>query len=349
MAPHTIWGFHTCLRANCGCSSTASSSRPRRARRSTTSTRPPRRCSARSPTPRSRRHAPGHRRRPAGVRRDRLVDEPRVPQALPPAAAGRRSRPSRRASARSSSSRSAARACSPTARSSTHPLARRPAAGRIEHIDAFAWERRPRELADAGTERDRQVWKEPVGVVGAIVPWNFPFEVTLNKLGQALATGNTVVLKPAPDTPWNATRLGRLVAEQTDIPAGVRQRRDVVRPPRRRGAHPLPARSTCISFTGSTAVGKRIMEKGARDHEAPVPRARRQVGHHRARRRRLRRRRAWSGIAVCVHAGQGCAIPTRMLLPRSRYDEGVELIAADAWPHVPYGDPAGPEATSWAR
>ena len=42
--------------------------------------------------------------------------------------------------------------------------------------------------------------------------------MTLNKLGQALATGNTVVLKPAPDTPWNATRLGRLVAEQTEFP-----------------------------------------------------------------------------------------------------------------------------------
>ena len=60
-----------------------------------------------------------------------------------------------------------------------------------------------------------------MGVVGAIMPWNYPFEVTVNKLGQVLATGNTVVLKPAPDTPWNATRLGRLIAEQTDIPAGV--------------------------------------------------------------------------------------------------------------------------------
>ena len=53
------------------------------------------------------------------------------------------------------------------------------------------------------------------------MPWNYPFEVTLNKVGQVLATGNTMILKPAPDTPWNATRLGRLVAEHTDIPAGV--------------------------------------------------------------------------------------------------------------------------------
>ena len=90
----------------------------------------------------------------------------------------------------------------------------------------------------------RAIVKEPAGVVGAIVPWNYPFEVTLNKLGQALATGNTVVLKPAPDTPWNATRLGRLVAERTDIPRRRRQRRHVVRPPRGRGAHAVARRST---------------------------------------------------------------------------------------------------------
>ena len=72
-----------------------------------------------------------------------------------------------------------------------------------------------------GAPARRLVAKEPVGVVGAIVPWNFPVEVTLNKLGPALATGNTVVLKPAPDTPYNALRLARLAAEHTDLPPGV--------------------------------------------------------------------------------------------------------------------------------
>jgi aldehyde dehydrogenase (NAD+) len=67
----------------------------------------------------------------------------------------------------------------------------------------------------------RRIVKEPVGVVGAIVPWNYPFEVSITKLAQALATGNTVVLKPAPDTPWNATFVGRIAAEHTDIPPGV--------------------------------------------------------------------------------------------------------------------------------
>ena len=88
-------------------------------------------------------------------------------------------------------------------------------------IEEFAWERDLPNGAAFGMHSQRQVWKEPMGVVGAIVPWNFPFEVTISKIGQILATGNTTVLKPAPDTPWNATRLGRLVAEKTDIPPGV--------------------------------------------------------------------------------------------------------------------------------
>ncbi len=89
-----------------------------------------------------------------------------------------------------------------------------------EQIDSFAWERPLPDNNAFGTHSWQKVVKEPVGVVGAIIPWNYPVEITLNKLGQALATGNSVVVKPAPDTPWNATRIGRLIAEQTDIPPG---------------------------------------------------------------------------------------------------------------------------------
>jgi len=94
------------------------------------------------------------------------------------------------------------------------------------------------------------------------VPWNYPFEVTINKLGQALATGNSVILKAAPLTPWNATRIGRLVAEKTDIPAGILQ---VVTTSDNTVAEDLitDPRVDLVSFTGSTAVGRRIMEKGA--------------------------------------------------------------------------------------
>src|SRR5689334_4999843 len=90
-------------------------------------------------------------------------------------------------------------------------------------IDDYHWET---DLGDAfmcvtGQHAARRVWRAPVGVVGAVVPWNFPFEVAINKLGQALATGETVVLKPAPDPPLNARRIGRLITEQTDMPPGV--------------------------------------------------------------------------------------------------------------------------------
>src|SRR5262249_58474143 len=72
-----------------------------------------------------------------------------------------------------------------------------------------------------GQMRTRKVGRDRGGVVGAIVPWIFPFEVSIHKLARALATGNTVVLNPAPDPPFNATRLGRLILESTDIPPGV--------------------------------------------------------------------------------------------------------------------------------
>ena len=203
-------------------------------------------------------------------------------------------------------------------------------------IDEFAWERGLPDGNMMGMLSRRAVWKEPIGVIGAIVPWNYPLEVTLNKLGPILATGNTVVLKPAPDTPWNATRLGRLVAEKTDIPPGVV---NVVTSSDHLVGEELTVSPLVdmISFTGSTATGRRIMEKGAptlkkiflelggksamivlddADFATAVPGA----------------------SMVCVHAGQGCAMQTRMLLPRSRYDEGVELISA-SMAAVPYGDP----------
>ena len=208
-------------------------------------------------------------------------------------------------------------------------------------IDEYAWET---DLPDAvdfrGNTNTRRIVKEPVGVVGAIVPWNYPFEVTVTKLAQALATGNTVVLKPAPDTPWNATLLGRVAAEQTDIPPGVLN--VVTSSDHLVGEELTLSREVdLISFTGSTAVGKRIMEKGA----ATMKRLFLELGGKSA---TIVLDDAdfttamMSGLAVCSHAGQGCAIPTRMLLPRSRYDEGVELLKTYMG-SVPYGDPQRPD------
>jgi aldehyde dehydrogenase (NAD+) len=211
----------------------------------------------------------------------------------------------------------------------------------IKLIDEYEWETPlPDAVSIQGTLDSRLVVKEPAGVVGAITPWNFPFEVIINKLAQALATGNTVVLKPAPDTPWNATLLGRLVAEQTDIPAGVLN--IVTSSDHMLGEQlTLSPQVDLISFTGSTAVGQRIMEKGA----ATMKRLFLELGGKSATivlDDADLGLAAMMGMAVCTHAGQGCAIPTRMLLPRSKYDEGVAMLT-DVLSNVPYGDPQRPD------
>jgi len=208
-------------------------------------------------------------------------------------------------------------------------------------IDDYAWEVDLGEAVNLqGNIDHRKVVSMATGVVGAITPWNFPFEVTINKVAQALATGNTVVLKPAPDTPLNATLLGRLIAEQTDIPAGVVN--IVPSSDHLRGEDlTLSPLVDLISFTGSTAVGQRIMEKGA----ATLKRLFLELGGKSA---TVVLDDAdlvvasFMGLAVCTHAGQGCAIPTRMLLPRSRYDEGLELLV-DMMKNAPYGDPQRPD------
>jgi aldehyde dehydrogenase (NAD+) len=207
-------------------------------------------------------------------------------------------------------------------------------------IDEFAWERELPDAAPFGMPSKRRVWKEPIGVVGAIIPWNFPVEIITNKLAQILATGNTAVIKPAPDTPWNATRLGRMIVERTDIPPGVV---NVVTSSDHLTGEllTLDPRVDAISFTGSTATGKRIMEKGA----ATLKRVFLELGGKSAMVflddfEDLSSVLPFAG-SVCMHAGQGCAIQSRVLLPRARYDEGIAILEA-VFRNIPYGDPTNP-------
>ncbi len=209
-----------------------------------------------------------------------------------------------------------------------------------EMIESFSWERELPPYVAFDQPSWRKVVKEAVGVVGVIVPWNFPLRLTIQKVGEALATGNTVIVKPAPDTPWNATRLGRLVVEKTDIPPGVL---NVVTSSNHLTGEVLvtDARVDMISFTGSTATGRRIMEKGA----PTLKRLFLELGGKSA--HVVLDDADFSAVmptagSVCFHAGQVCAGNTRWLVPRSRYDEAVEGITA-AFKAVKYGDPTDPQ------
>lgn len=204
-------------------------------------------------------------------------------------------------------------------------------------IDEFEWER----ILDGGglfgQRNIRTVVKEAVGVVAAITPSNYPIEVILNKMGPALAAGNTVVLKPDPNTPWNAARLGRLVAEKTDIPAGVF---NVVTTPDNDVAGLLAddPRVDLLSFTGSTAVGRALMRRAA----DTMKRTFLELGGKSA----LivtdgadLSKAIMATIGACSHAGQACAVNTRILVHESLFDD-LSAGAAEAYRQLPVGDPA---------
>jgi aldehyde dehydrogenase (NAD+) len=206
-------------------------------------------------------------------------------------------------------------------------------------VDDFEWERVLDGGGLFGDRNVRTVVKEPAGVVAAITPSNYPVEVILNKLGPALAAGNTVVLKPDPNTPWNAARLGRLVAELTDIPRGVV---NVVTTPDNAVAGLLASdqRVDLVSFTGSTAVGRHLIREGA----ATMKRTFLELGGKSA----LivlddadPAKVAMGAVGACSHAGQACAANTRILVHRSLYDQVVENVTA-AYSAIPVGDPALP-------
>jgi acyl-CoA reductase-like NAD-dependent aldehyde dehydrogenase len=165
---------------------------------------------------------------------------------------------------------------------------------------------------------------EPLGVVGIIVPWNFPMPIAGWGLGPALAAGNTVVLKPAELTPLTAIRLGEL-GREAGLPDGV----FTVIPGKgsvvgeRFVTHPA-VRKVC--FTGSTEVGKRIMA-GCADQ---VKRVTLELGGKSANivfaDSDLKKAAAAAPMAVFDNAGQDCCARSRILVEQSAYDEFVSLL-----------------------
>ena len=131
--------------------------------------------------------------------------------------------------------------------------------------------------------------REPVGVVGQIIPWNFPLLMAAWKLGPALAAGCTVVLKPAEQTPLTALRLGELIARGR-LPGRRRQHRHRLRRDRRRGAGRAHPDVDKVAFTGSTEVGKLIVQAAAGNLKKVTLELGGKSPEHRVRRRRPGRR-----------------------------------------------------------
>jgi acyl-CoA reductase-like NAD-dependent aldehyde dehydrogenase len=183
-------------------------------------------------------------------------------------------------------------------------------------------------------------FREPLGVVGLITPWNFPLNIASWKLGPALACGNTVVLKPAELTPLSSMRLGELALE-AGIPDGVVNvvvgKGSVVGT--RLIEHPDVAK---IGFTGSTEVGQLVM-KGAAD---TIKRVTLELGGKSANvvfaDADLEQAAATAPYAVFDNAGQDCCARSRILVECSAYDRFAELLV-EATRRLKVGDPEDDE------
>ncbi len=168
--------------------------------------------------------------------------------------------------------------------------------------------------------------RQPMGVIAAIVPWNFPFPIACWKVAPALAAGNSVVLKPASQSPLTAIRLGQL-AHEAGLPPGVLQ---VVPGPGSiigdaLATHPLVRK---ISFTGSTEIGSRLMGLAARD----LKRVSLELGGKSPNivfaDADLEQAAASSPMSVFANTGQDCCARSRVFVERPVFDQFVERFVA---------------------
>src|SRR6516162_6360430 len=177
----------------------------------------------------------------------------------------------------------------------------------------------------------------PVGVVAAITPWNVPLYLNIAESVPSLLAGNAVILKPAQLTPWAGLELGRIVAEETDIPAGIFQ---VVVSNDNDVAATLTSdpRVDMVTFTGSTAVGRKILASAAPTVKKTVMELGGKSTHIVLDDADLATVLPSAAGGVCTMSGQGCTNATRILLPRARLAEGLAIIKASI-ERFPYGDP----------
>ena len=211
----------------------------------------------------------------------------------------------------------------------------------IELAKTYEFERDLGQIVSTGLPSRGKEVKEPIGVVGAITPFNFPLMLTLNKIGPALATGCTVVHKAAPQTPWSGSILGRLIAEKTDFPPGVI---NILTSSRDGIGEALVKHPDVdmITFTGSTATGRAILAAAS----DTVKRVHLELGGKSAAivldDADLALATGFLASMACAHSGQACARHTRALIPRSRYDEAVGILTA-LFQGLMVGDPTDPQ------
>ncbi len=170
--------------------------------------------------------------------------------------------------------------------------------------------------------------REPIGVCVGIIPWNFPFTMAIWKIGMATIMGNTMVLKPASDTPLSALALAQIIA-RSRLPKGVV---NVLAGPGREVGEVLCSHPHVdkIAFTGSTEVGRRILELAAKG----IKRTTMELGGKSA---NIVLDDADMEMAIdgalfggFFHSGQVCESGTRLLLPESRYSELLAKLAERA-------------------
>lgn len=198
------------------------------------------------------------------------------------------------------------------------------------------------EIAPTGPGQLGLITREPIGVVGAVVPWNFPMLMATWKLAPALATGNSVILKPAEQSPLTAIRMAELAAE-AGLPEGVFN----VLPgfgPTAGKALGLHMDVDCLAFTGSGEVGKLFLQYSGQSNmkrvwlecggKSPniilddVP--------------DLRAAAERAATAICFNQGEVCVAPSRLILSERIQDQFLDIVVETARAIRP-GDPLDPE------
>jgi len=201
--------------------------------------------------------------------------------------------------------------------------------------------------------RDSQSWEgkkhhivhEPVGVVGVISPWNFPLHLSLRAVAPAIALGNTVVLKPATDTPISGGLLIAKICEEAGVPDGVvnvvtGRGSDIGD---RMAGHPIPR---VISFTGSTSVGKRVAAQAGESLALPALELGGNAPHIVTDGADVKRAAAAGAFGSFFHQGQVCISINRHLVHESVYDEYVDRLVEHAESLV-VGDPSADEEVTF--